>query len=520
MLPKNKEAPVADRKIGITMPALLLSCLLGMAVSLLLCQLLWAESGKSRGLSFAHTVLRHAESVAANVSEAVAALDRSTLADCSDADLVAMKRLMFEYRFIKDAGRFDADGKIICSAVWNALQPAVDIGAPTLSTRNRMRLWTGTRSFSTPERRIDIAGTRRSFVVTSPSAFAPFENGPPELAALVTSSDGSVIMRRFGQVEQGGDRLSRREARNCSQRFDICVTAQIDSDIFTSAHSGMLSLTVALGAALGAVAWLALASLFRRNRTLASRLAVAIESDQIRLLYQPIIRASSGQLAGFEALARWRDKGLGDIGPDIFISKAAELGMSPALNRSIVRRALRECGARLNRDPHIYLSINLDIDALLDQRMVELLLDEARQHGIAPRQIAIEILEGSTTDLSLMQAGIEEVRQLGFKVFIDDFGTGYSSLAYLGRLNVDKIKIDRIFTQMAGTESAAAMILQKIFEVAKDVDTGVIFEGVETAAQMRAILAFCPDALAQGWLYSKAVPVAEIAASYQPSTDA
>jgi sensor c-di-GMP phosphodiesterase-like protein len=109
---------------------------------------------------------------------------------------------------------------------------------------------------------------------------------------------------------------------------------------------------------------------------------------------------------------------------------------------------------------------------------------------------------------------VQEVRRLGFQVFIDDFGTGYSGLAYLGRLDVDKIKIDRIFTQAAGTGSAAAMILLKIFEVAKDIDTGVVFEGVETPEQMRAILDFCPDALAQGWLYSKAVPVGAIASSY------
>lgn len=493
--------------------ALALAGAAGIAISLLLCQLLWAESGKNRIQSFANTLLRHSESVAGNISDAVADLDRSERADCSAADLADMKRVMFEYRFIKDAGRF-GDGKIACSSVWGNVATPFDLNAHTMVTRNNLLLWVRTPSYSMPGRTFDMTGTRRSFVVTSPTAFAPFENGAPEVAALVTSADGKVVMRRFGQVEEGGDNLARRQVRTCSQRYDICVTGQIDSNIFTRAHNGILILTAGLGAMLGALLWAALANFFRRNRTLAAKLAAAIEADDISLLYQPIVQASSGQLMGFEALARWHDKELGDIRPDIFIGKAAEIGMAAVLNRSIICRALRECAARLKREPHLYLSINLEIDALLDQTMVELLLGETRRHGIAPRQIAIEILEGTTTEISRMQAGIEEVRRLGFQVFIDDFGTGYSGLAYLGRLDVDKIKIDRIFTQAAGTESAAAMILLKIFEVAKDIDTGVVFEGVETPEQMRAILAFCPDALAQGWLYSKAVPVETIASAY------
>lgn len=175
---------------------------------------------------------------------------------------------------------------------------------------------------------------------------------------------------------------------------------------------------------------------------------------------------------------------------------------------------MRECAARLHKDSNVYLSINLAIDALLDKAMVELLLNECRKYDISPCQIAIEIFEGTTTEIVVMQSGIEDVRRFGFQVFIDDFGAGYSSLAYLGRLNVDKIKIDRIFSQSAGTDSAAATILVKIFELSESVGAEVIFEGVETPEQMEAILKFCPDALVQGWLYSKAIPIGEISSSY------
>lgn len=133
---------------------------------------------------------------------------------------------------------------------------------------------------------------------------------------------------------------------------------------------------------------------------------------------------------------------------------------------------------------------------------------------MAPRQIALELLEGATTDIGRIRTGVAAVRALGVQVFIDDFGTGYSGLAYLGRLDVDKIKIDRIFTQSAGTESAASMILAKIFELAEGIGTGVVFEGVETTQQLQAILELCPNALVQGWYYSRAVAIKDVAASY------
>lgn len=126
------------------------------------------------------------------------------------------------------------------------------------------------------------------------------------------------------------------------------------------------------------IAWVAVNHLVNRNKTLAAKLAAAIEGDAIRLLYQPIVRASTGALVGFEALARWHDKELGEIRPDIFISKAAEIQMSHLLNRRIIGRALRECAARLQQDQHLYLSINLDIAAFLDPDLIEFLLSEAR----------------------------------------------------------------------------------------------------------------------------------------------
>lgn len=481
----------------------------GMAACLLLAQLLWSESANYRLQSYTSTLLRHAESVASNVSGAIAHLEKSRGEDCSGDDMAELRKTVFEFRYIKDAGRV-LNGKLACSAVWGAFTQPYDLGTYSMSTRNGARLWLQTPSYSMPDRKIDITAREHAFAVTSPTAFAPFEDDSPEIAALITSSNMRIEMRRFGQFLAHGDDLTHRQYRKCSAVYDICVTAQIASNLFAPQRAPMLLLIGALGALCGLVCRAALASVLGKAATLEAKLARAVESGAIYLLYQPIVKGSTGQLVGFEALARWQDKELGQVRPDVFIPLAEEMGIAADLNRWIIERALRECATYLHANTSTYLSINLEIASLLDDSVTGFLLEQAQRQQIDTRQIVIEILEGTTAGLAQLQKAVARLHQQGFQLFIDDFGTGYSGLAYLGELRVDKIKIDRIFTQAAGTDSAAAMILQMIFKVAHDVGTGVVFEGVETPAQMAAILAICPEALAQGWLYSKAVPIGEM----------
>ncbi|MET0267868.1 MAG: EAL domain-containing protein [Duganella sp.] len=487
---------------------------MGVAVSLLLSQLVWSESSKSRINSYTSILLEQAESVAADLTSALKHLDSLPRDDCSASDLIALKRATFEYRSMKDAGRLQ-EGKIGCSALWGKLEQPHDPGAPSMVTRNGVALWINVPSYAMPDMRVDLSAIGHSYVVTSPTVFAAFENHAPEISAQVSSSDGTRIMRRFGAVMEQRDRLLRRHIRHCSLHYDICAVGQIDSNIFAVSRTPLLMLISVVGALFGATFWVAINHFARKRKTMSARLAAAIKADAITLQYQPIVQAATGRLVGFEALARWHDKHLGHVRPDVFIAKAAKINLSDALNRRIISRALRECAARLRQDSSIYLSINLDISAFLDRSLIDFLLEQAQQHSVPLQQIAIEILESATTDLGKMRTGITDLRKLGLQVFIDDFGTGYSSLAYLGRLDVDKIKIDRIFTQSAGTDSAAAIILATIYQLTQDIQTGVVFEGVETEEQMRAILAICPQALAQGWYYSKAVAIEEILPVYR-----
>ncbi|WP_187297941.1 EAL domain-containing protein [Pseudomonas putida] len=269
-------------------------------------------------------------------------------------------------------------------------------------------------------------------------------------------------------------------------------------------------LTALIGCSLGLLALNAAHQYRRVRNSLSYRLKYAIKSKLISTYYQPIVYGKTGKAAGFEVLARWHDKKYGSVPPNIFIQKAEDLGLQDKLSKLIVSRALEECSRGLACNPDIYLSLNVNTKDLLDGDLVQHISETAKNHGISASQIAIEILEGTTAEISQIESKIESIRAYGYKVLIDDFGSGYSSLSYLARLNVDIIKIDKSFSQAAGTDSPAAVVLRKIHEIANALNSKIIFEGVETEAQKKAILDFCPDALIQGWVFSKALPISEL----------
>ena len=495
--------------------SLAVSIFSGIGMALWVSQILWMESTDNRANAYAHRLLAHAETVASNVTDALTELNKMQTPPCSKADLREMKSIIFTYRFVKDAGRIN-NNQILCSALWGKLDNFAPISAKGKLTANQIKLWSNIPNYAIADSLIDISASQGSYVVTSPTAFSPYEDSSlEEYSAIIASKDGQHIMRRFDQDPPRAHTLTTRIKRVCSTRFDICVTGQVTSNIFSWSRAGLLSFLMLLGGGSGALLWYALMQLSANRKTLAVRLTTAIQTDAIRLVYQPIVQAATGKVHGMEALARWNDKVLGEVPPDTFIRKAGEIGLGKELNLRLIKKALKECRAHLLDNPGLYLSLNLDSESLTTPSIISSLIAETQKCGISCHQIAIEVLEDSTTDMQMLEGVITHLRTQGYQVFIDDFGTGYSSLSYLSNLQIDKIKIDRSFTRSAGTQSPAAKVLRKIHEIADSLNTPIIFEGIETEAQLKAILAFCPDALAQGWLYSKGVPLEQLENSYR-----
>lgn len=486
----------------------LAGCLtVGVLFSFGVTQLLWLASADNRIESHAKVILNHAEMVAGNLTAALDELNNTSDESCGLTDLDTLKRVLYEYRFVKDAGRIK-NNTITCSAMWGVI-PAFRLAGEGRLTKNNVRLWSAASSYFPGAIKIDVSAKENSFVVTSPTAFAPFESPPAELNAFIVSRDGKTIMRTFGDFQQGNI-LSSASARVCSEKYDICVSSNIQANVFKASKPTLFLFVALTGCSLGLLAFYAAHQYRRVRNSLSYRLKYAIRNGLISTTYQPIVHGKTGKVSGFEVLARWHDKKFGSVPPNVFIQKAEALGLQEKLNKLIVNRALEECSRGLACHPGVYLSFNIETKDLLDGGLIRHISDTARSHGVSASQMAIEILEGATAEISQVEQKIESIRASGYKVLIDDFGSGYSSLSYLAGLNVDIIKIDKSFSKAAGTDSPAAVVLQKIHEIAKALNAKIIFEGVETEAQKKAILDFCPDALVQGWLFSKALPISEL----------
>jgi diguanylate cyclase (GGDEF)-like protein len=234
-------------------------------------------------------------------------------------------------------------------------------------------------------------------------------------------------------------------------------------------------------------------------------------SNGVRAAFQPIVRMADGELAGFEALARWTDPDHGPIPPSTFVAVAEETGLIVPLGNHILVQACRQI-ARWNRDRAdnpLYVAVNLspyqlDPSRLDIVRWVQGVLDMTE---CRPEWLRLEITEsgliGQGGDAIAILRGL---RDLGIGLSIDDFGTGYSSLAYLQNLPVDTIKIDRSFVTGMARDDKGLALVSAILHIAGIMEFGVVAEGVETEAQ-EAVLRQMGCDRAQGFLFSKPLEV-------------
>ncbi|MGQ3047397.1 MAG: EAL domain-containing protein [Niveispirillum sp.] len=230
-------------------------------------------------------------------------------------------------------------------------------------------------------------------------------------------------------------------------------------------------------------------------------------SNGVRPVFQPIVRLADGELAGFEALARWTDAEHGPIPPTTFVAVAEETGLIVPLGNHILVQSCRQI-AKWNRgraDNPLYVSVNLSPYQLDPSRLdiVRWVTGVLEMTECRPEWLRLEITEsgliGQGGDAIAILKGL---RDLGIGLAIDDFGTGYSSLAYLQNLPVDTIKIDRSFVTAMSRDDKGKALVSAILHIAGIMEFGVIAEGVETEGQ-EALLRQMGCDRAQGYLFAK-----------------
>ncbi len=237
-------------------------------------------------------------------------------------------------------------------------------------------------------------------------------------------------------------------------------------------------------------------------------LATALERGQLQVAYQPIVALRDGRPLGAEALARWQHPQRGAVPPDAFIPVAEASGMIPAIGRHILRSGLQALATwdRQHPELRLRLAVNVSGRQIRDSGLVGLVDRELRDSGVGADRLMLELTESVMLDDTDQTVGVmRELRGRGVRFAIDDFGTGYSSLAYLHRLPVDRVKIDRRFVDELGRNEGSHRLARAIIELGASLGLEVVAEGIETEVQRRQLIALgCTRG--QGYLFSRPVP--------------
>jgi diguanylate cyclase (GGDEF)-like protein len=246
-----------------------------------------------------------------------------------------------------------------------------------------------------------------------------------------------------------------------------------------------------------------------RRLTLMGDLQHALEYDHLELYYQPKADIGAGRIVGAEALLRWQHPGHGFIPPDEFIIQAERTRLIKPLTQWVMERAFRDAAAWRSDGLDLVVSINLSIKNLQDPEFPDRIVGAMAKTGAQADWFIFEITESSIiVDPERVLDALHRIHSLGFGLSIDDFGTGYSSLAYLKKLPVSELKIDKSFVMDMLNSDNDAVIVRATVELAHNLGLSVTAEGVESAGLMRALQDFRCD-IAQGYYLSRPLPAGE-----------
>ncbi|HAE22500.1 MAG TPA: hypothetical protein DCG47_09300 [Spirochaetaceae bacterium] len=235
----------------------------------------------------------------------------------------------------------------------------------------------------------------------------------------------------------------------------------------------------------------------------------AIEAGELSLVYQAKRHLKDGSCQGAEVLLRWRSKRFGEVPPAQFIPLAEEAGLIQEISRWVIRTATEELSSLPHRGPSLVHAINLSPKDLISSAFREFLWSMLKSGQIKPESIEFEITEGMMMDENpAIQHTLGFIREAGCRLAIDDFGTGYSSLSYLHRIRANNLKIDQSFIRGISASNPVSPVVDAIISMALSLKLDITAEGVETPFQ-EAYLKERGCTYAQGWLYARAVPLAE-----------
>jgi diguanylate cyclase (GGDEF)-like protein len=351
-----------------------------------------------------------------------------------------------------------------------------------------------------------------------------------DVLARLGGDEFAVLLRSAGSQDAAGEVAERLRAALVRpfalERFSVHVAASIGVSIFPDdARDGdalMRRADVAMYQAKKArTGWETYSAERDRNSRerleLVGELNRAIGRNELVLMYQPKISTRTGAVTGAEALVRWRHPDKGLLGPDQFLPLAEQAGLMRPLTLLVLDEAIAQCGRWRAEGLTLPVSVNLSATNLIDLDLPRELARLFEQRKVPSELLVLELTESVLmSDPEKAHELLSEVAEVGVKISLDDFGTGYSSLAYLSRLPVDELKIDRSFVIAMEESEQDATIIRSVVDLARNLNLSTVAEGVESLSHLERLTALGCDAV-QGYYFSRALPPEELVEWLQES---
>ncbi|OOZ42280.1 hypothetical protein BOW53_00085 [Solemya pervernicosa gill symbiont] len=252
-----------------------------------------------------------------------------------------------------------------------------------------------------------------------------------------------------------------------------------------------------------------------------SDLRHAIESDQLELYYQPKLNIHTATITGVEALLRWNHPDRGFIPPEEMVKIAERTGLIKQLTLWVLEAALCQCADWVKHGVDLKVAVNLSVLNLQDPELPQQVGGFLEKYKLAADKLSLEITEGAMmADPESAISNLTRLDKMGIRLSVDDFGTGFSSLAYLKRLPVDELKIDKSFVLDMESDENDAAIVRSTIDLAHNLGLKVVAEGVEHHALLTSLSSHGCD-VAQGYYIARPMDVKSLnewmAISYYPA---
>ncbi|MCC7427967.1 MAG: EAL domain-containing protein [Alphaproteobacteria bacterium] len=442
---------------------------------------------------------------------------RGAPADCGPGHIAAMRDAAITEGLVLEIGYLQGT-RVRCTA-WGGRARLEELPDTHRLTAQGDRLWLTLNGTGGARYRALQRGDHYVLIPARMLAGTHTHDSPPDIGVFLHGETQPFAIGRSGRApspvglpagsgkdESGG--LLRYQV--ASPRYDFFAVAQARRRSLAEVWSENGVWIALVGTFAGLLTGMGTAYALRRRLSLSAGLAEAIDRDELTVLYQPLVRLRDGACIGAEALVRWNTAEGEGISPEVFVPIAESSGLIQPLTEFVLRAVVTDLSGPL-RTLGLPISINVAAASLHDDSLRLLAESLLAPRGLPRSLVSFECTERDFVAAPKVAGTVAALRDAGHRVVVDDFGTGYSGLSALQSLAVDAVKIDRVFIEAMGENSASMPLIRHMVAIARDLGVETVAEGVETEAQRRSLAALGVHS-GQGFLFGRPMTAADLRA--------